>query len=481
MIRLLVLVVVVVVAGCEIAAEELPGRPCAGASDCGDAFACVRVPGRETSVCVSKPPPEEVVGCAGADDGDACGDGDACTVDDACAGGACVGVAKDCGADLCVDGVCSVVAACDDLAPVVAASSAQTPRIAYNPLDDEIGLVFEAPVLARTEVFFSRLGADGVPRGAPVQLTDGTPATQDDSDVSSFVRDIAFAPEEQRYGVLVADSQLVGGGVSFVPLTSDGIPVTTTRMVRELASAFSLTPARLTWTGAQFVMAARTVGQDNDSIVVDDVDADGNGADLIDSTVEVGFFGGVDVAAGRGRPGEVGIAYVNRDIDGNDVDVRFVRAAADGDALVEHALSSGPGENVEIAATDAGYVVVWQEGADAATRRLFAAALDDDGAVVVAARAVTAAGENAQLAGIAAAGAGVVVVCFATVEAALAIQLRRLENDLTAQPPTTLRTGLAGGFAPTVDAAAGTSVVGYGAGATDDGSGVDVEVAKVCD
>ena len=162
------------------------------------------MPGRETSVCVAKPPPEVVVGCDGADDGDDCGDGDACTEGDTCTGGVCGGVAKDCGDDVCTDGVCEVASQCVELGAVVAARNAACPRIAYNAAADEFGLVFEADVGTRTEVFFSRLNSAGAQLGLTEKITDGTPATEEDPDVSSFVSDIVFAPEEQRYGVLVA-------------------------------------------------------------------------------------------------------------------------------------------------------------------------------------------------------------------------------------------------------------------------------------
>ncbi len=480
--RWLVAVVVVVVvggAGCPIGEELLPGRPCERASDCGDAFACVRVPGRETSVCVAQAAAEEVVGCDGAGDGDSCGDGDGCTEGDVCSGGVCSGVAKDCGDDLCVDGSCVVVGSCEALPATVATSAATTPRLAYNPIDDEIGLVFEAPVLERTEVFFTRLSGAGVPRGAPVQLTDGTPATADDADVSSFVRDIAFAPEEQRYGVLVADSQILGGGVSLVAITNDGIVVKSTRLVRELASGFALTPARLVWNGAEFIMAATTTGQNDDSIVVDDVNADGDGADLIDSVVAAGFFAELDIAAGNA--GEVGIVAVGTDVDGNAVDIQFFRADADGSPLVDRVLSTGrgPGRSPQVAAVDGGYVVVWQEGVDDGLQ-LVAVALDDAGAIVVPARVISDAGERGQVAGLGGAGDAAYVAYFATVDGTFSIRLRRLARDLTAAAPTTLRAGLDGGFAPSVDAAAGSIVTGYGAG-NDAGEGVDVEVARVCE
>lgn len=463
-------------AGCTLEAEDLPGRPCEGASDCSSAFACVRVPGRETSVCVAKPPPEVVVGCDGADDGDSCGDGDACTEGDICSGGVCAGVAKDCGEDLCVEGVCEVQGQCVELDAVVAAQNAAHPRIAYNAADDEIGVVFEAEVLTRTEVFFSRLSGAGVPVGAPVQLTDGTPATADDADVSSFVADIVFAPEEQRYGVLVADSQLLGGGVQFIAMTRDGIRAGDANLVTDFASAFSVAPARLTWTGALFVAAARDIGQNDDAIVIDDVDANGAGADLLDEVVTRGLFSEVDIDANR-RTGELGIAFITADVDGN-AEVHFARTGSDGSVLVERVLSRAPSFSVEVATNDTGYVVAWREGDDAA-RKVMAARLDDDGTVVVQPKAITDPGENGQTPGLTGLGDGAGLAYFGSIDGALVVRFRKLAADLSSTAPITLRGGLGGGFQPSVDAAAGSVVVGFGASDTAGTSG-DVAVARTC-
>ncbi len=331
----------------------------------------------------------------GADDSDAYGDGNECTVSDVCRVCVCVGVDKDCGDDLCVAGVCQVVGSCEALPSTVVLSPAGAPRIAANALDGELGVAFEASVLDRTEVFFARIGVDGGTRGAPVQLTDGTPATQDDASVSSFVRDIAFAPEERRFGVLAADSKLLSSAARLFAVTNDGIVVDSAGITNDLGSAFQPLTARLDWSGSQFIIAARIFQQQQDTIILDDVDADGSGADLIDAVIARGNFAEIDIAARRGS-GEVGVVFVALDGAGAADTVRFVPADADGDALVERTLSTGrpPGRAPAIAASSAGYVVVWQEG-EGAARALVAISLDVTGTVNAGPTVVSDDGEAA--------------------------------------------------------------------------------------
>ncbi len=476
----LALAAVALLTGCPIEAEDLPGRPCLDSGDCG-AFVCVRVDGRQDNVCVPRPPAEVEQGCDDVDDGDACGDGDACTVDDRCTAGVCQGDAKECddGA-ACVAGVCEVAASCTEVAPRVGAENAAAPRIAYNAADDEVGVIFESPVLARTEVFFTRIGPDGAPRAAPVQLTDGTPATADDSPVSSSARDIAYAPEQQRYGVIVDRDEVIGGGISFTAVTADGIQVGGLRsMVTSLSAAFIRFPARLDWNGARFFAAVIEPGSEIDRVVFDSVDADGDGASIGNEVVASGFFGGVDVAASR-RVGELGFAYTTAP-SGAVGDVRFARANQNGDGLVERVLSTGrpAGTSAVIAINDVGYVVVWQESPAEGQSQLVGAALDDDGTVVVAARVLTDAVEQAQLPAIVGAGDGAVVVYFATVDGAFALRSRRLAGDLTAGSPQQLRAGLAGGFAPTLDGGGGAFAVSWGVTEAGAPQG-DVETVRIC-
>jgi hypothetical protein len=461
---------------CSLEQEALPGRPCAGADDCGAAFACVRVPGREDTICAPTPPPEEVVGCAGQNEGSPCGDGDSCTEDDTCQSGACVGVAKDCGGDVCVDGVCQVVASCVEQAPRVVSGGAAVPRIAYNPIDDEVGVLFEAVVAnGRTESFFVRVGSDGIPRSAPLQLTDGTPATADDVAVSSYARDIAFAVEQQTYGIIV-DRGDVLGGIAYTSVTRDGIQSSGVQsIITSLLSALQQVPARLDGNGDRFFVAAVQIGSEIDSVVLDSVRADGSGSSLGNDTLVSGILGEVDIAASR-RSGEVGVVFTRDGVD----NVGFVRANLSGTVLVERVLSTGrpAGAAPVIAQIDSGYAVVWQEGRDT-TRQLVGVLLDDGGAPRGGVQVLSADDEDAQLPAVASTGAGGVLVYVATVDGALEVRVRRLAADLTAGAPQTVRARLDGGFAPSADAAGGTVIVGFGAAPAGDTAG-DVEVARVC-
>jgi hypothetical protein len=458
---------------CSLEQEALPGRPCAGADDCGAAFACVRVPGREDTICAPTPPPEEVVGCAGQNEGSPCGDGDSCTEDDTCQSGACVGVAKDCGGDVCVDGVC-LVSSCVEQAPRVVSGGAALPRIAYNPIDDEVGVLFEAVVAnGRTESFFVRVGSDGIPRSAPLQLTDGTPATADDVAVSSFARDIAFAVEQQTYGVIV-DRDSVLGGIAYTSVTRDGIQSSGVQsIITSLLSTLQQVPARLDGNGDRFFVAAVQTGSQTDSVVLDSVRADGSGSSLGNDTLVSGIFGEVDIAVSR-RSGEVGVVFTRDGVVG------FVRANLSGTVLVERVLSTGrpAGAAPVIAQLDSGYAVVWQEGSDN-TRQVVGVLLDDAGTPRGAVEVLSADDEDAQLPAVANTGAGGVLVYFANVDGALAMRVRPLAADLTAGAPQTLRSRLDGGFAPSADAAGGTVIVGFGV-APAGGTAGDVEVARVC-
>jgi hypothetical protein len=479
-----VALLVSLLAGCALEPELLPGRPCGSQSDCGTSFSCVRVPGRETSVCVAQADeepeePEEVVGCVDAADGAPCGDGNNCTVDDACAGGVCVGVAKDCGDDLCVDGRCEVVGSCNALAATVVAEQALGPKVAYNPLDDELGIAFTAEVLDRTEVFFVRASGAGVPRGVPLQLTDGTPASAEDVSSSSVAADIVFAPEERRFGVLTDDtSGLLSSGTRLHVLTFDGRPAGTTRTVNLLRTGRSA----ITWTGARFVVveAVSNTGQEPEPevLIIDDTDADADGDELFDDELAFGSFFGVDVVSGD-VGAEVGVAFIN----GVDAarDVVFLRADVDGAVLAERLLNPGrpAPAGVAIGQLGGGYVVVWQEGTTADDRVVVGAAVDALGAVTTPARVLTDVGEGAQVPAVVGTNGGAAIVYFANVDGAFAIRTRALSSTLSSSTPITVRSQLPGGFNPTIDSSGADVVVGYGVTTGSDPG--DVEAARLCE
>lgn len=469
---------------CERPEESLPGRPCDEAEDCDDDFACVRVPGREDAVCVPAPERETPVGCDGKSDGESCADGDSCTEGDACVGGACVGTPKACGSgETCVGGTClEGPGSCVEQPTGVAVDTgtAAGPRLAYNPVDDEVGILFDAPVLDRREVFFVRVGPDGTPRSGLVQLTDGTPQ-QDTPAISTTARDIAFAREVNRYGILVEDNFL--SGLQFTAVTADGAVAVGLEGIAASTNLFGILarPARMDWTGARFVATWIDFGNTENvfDVFVDSVDADGGGDTLFDQPATDGTDADeLDIAANTAR-NEVAVAFTNSSPEG-PAGVFLLRADPGGVALrVVTVQAGGSPAGPAIAFIDLGYLIVWQEGSGP-TSRIVGAVVDDTGEIVTGPLALTDETEGARVPDVAGTGSGAVLAYLAAVDGAVEVRARSLSATLVVGAPRVIRAGMSSAFAPAAASMGnGGAALSWGPTATPDDDG-NVEVARVC-
>ncbi len=467
------LLLVCVVVGCPLADEVLPGRPCNDDNECGADFACVRVPGRESRICAPRPEGvvEQPVGCDGKDNGESCADGDACTVSDTCQDGVCVGAPRDCGDDVCRNGICEAQGSCEALTPQKAIGQAQAPKTVVNTQTGEIGLAYTGDVDGRAEAFFVVLSADGRTQAAPRQLTNGSA-----DNLSSFVFDVAFAPAPRRFGVIVADGALLNSTANLHALTEDGLPAGRSRVTSQAASGGVLLPTALAWStpANQFIVVSVHFDSnlDEDTLITDDLDSSASGGDLVDRVLATDpqFIDTLDVDT-RDDVAEFGAVFATQGAANN---VGFVRAPVDGAPLVERRLNAGrgKGENVTIAVTNSGYVVAWDEADGIA-----ATALNRNGDVVVTPRLISDVGEGARRPHLATLEDGAVVTYIAGPPSS--VRVRRLTSALEASAPITVQTDLPAIFAPKVSANVGEAVVSYGKVEANATSG-DVEIARVC-